>query len=444
MTADHQHADAAAGPTEGVRGVRRRTLFKTAGAAGLSAALAGSFGAGRATAQQTVDEQLAPIGADTVAFYGPRQAGVATSPQAHACFIGLNLKKGTKQTGLIRMLQLLTDDAARLATGTPPLADPEPELALRPARLTVTFGFGRKVMDLLNKDLTPEWLKPLPKYGIDRLQKRYTGADLLLQICADDPLTVAHARRMLLKDSRYYTTMAWIQHGFRHARGSYPEKTTMRNLFGQVDGSANPDRGSANFDYLVYGEGELAKVPAGMDPEKGGKLQPWFPNATSLVLRRIAMNLDTWDELDRPARELSVGRTLDTGAPITGGGEFDEPDFDKINPHGFPAIPDISHMRRSRSDNPDEQIFRRAYNYEDVPDEVWEGEADEETSVSNAGLLFASYQADVAKQYMPIQQRLADMDHLNIWTTPIGSAVFVIPPGADEGEYVGQKLVEHN
>ncbi|MFC0582937.1 Dyp-type peroxidase [Micrococcoides hystricis] len=444
MTADHQQADAAAGTNQAARGVRRRTLFKTAGAAGVTAALtAGGFGAGRLSAAQDIDEKLSLIGSDIVDFYGARQAGVGTSPQAHACFIGLNLKPDTDAKGLTRMLQLLTDDAARLSTGTPPLADPEPELALRPARLTVTFGFGRKVMDLLNPQLTPEWLKPLPKYGIDKLQKRYTGGDLLLQICADDPLTVAHARRMLLKDSRYYTTMAWIQHGFRNARGSYPEKTTMRNLFGQVDGSANPDRGSENFDYLVYGEGELGHIPAGMDAEKGGHLKPWFPNATSLVLRRIEMNLDTWDELDRPAREMSVGRTLDTGAPITGGGEFDEPDFEKINPHGFPAIPDISHMRRSRSDNPDEQIFRRAYNYEDVPDAVWEGEADEDTAVSNAGLLFASYQADVEKQYMPIQQRLADLDHLNIWTTPIGSAVFVIPPGADEGEYVGQKLVEH-
>lgn len=442
MNAESQRPDAAAGENTS-RGLPRRQLFKTAGiTAGLTALGTGiGFGTGRASATSNIDEALSPVGKDVVPFYGERQAGVETSPQAHACFLGLNLKSDVDQKALIRWLKLLTDDAARLTQGIPPLADPEPELALKPARLTVTFGFGRKVMDLLNPELTPEWLKPLPKYGIDKLEDRFTGGDFMLQICADDPLTVAHARRMLLKDSRYFTTMAWIQHGFRNARGSWPEKTTMRNLFGQIDGSSNPDLSSADFDYLVYGEGELDHIPAGMKEEKGGNLEPWFPNATSLVLRRIAMDLDTWDELDRPAREISVGRTLDDGAPLTGGGEFDEPDFDAVNATGFPAIPDISHMRRSRSDNPDEQIFRRAYNYEDVPDDLLAGNSDEDTPVSNAGLLFASYQADVAAQYMPIQQRLADLDHLNLWTTPIGSAVFVIPPGAKEGEFIGESLL---
>lgn len=425
------------------QGLPRRQLFKTAGlTAGLTALGAGTgYAVGHQTNTQTTDEALSPIGTDTVPFYGARQAGVETSPQAHACFIGLNLKADVNQTTLIRMLRMLTDDAARLAEGTAPLADPEPELATKPARLTVTFGFGRKVVDLLNPALTPQWLKPLPAYGIDKLQERYSGGDLLLQICADDPLTVAHTRRMLLKDSKHFTTMAWIQHGFRNARGSWPEKTTMRNLFGQVDGSSNPDLGSANFNYLVYGQGQPESYPSGMNPEEGGALKPWVPNGTSLVLRRIEMNLDTWDELDRPGREASIGRTLEDGAPLTGGGEFDEPDLEAMNALGFPAIPDISHLRRSRSTNPDEQIFRRAYNYEDVPEDLLEGTADEKTSVSNAGLLFASYQADVAAQYMPIQQRLADLDHLNIWTTPIGSAVFVIPPGAEEGQFVGEALL---
>ena len=60
--------------------------------------------------------------------------------------------------------------------------------------------------------------------------------------------------------------------------------------------------------------------------------------------------------------------------------------------------------------------------------------------VSDSGLIFVSYQADVDKQFTPIQRRLAEMDMLNQWTTPIGSAVFAIPPGCREGGFVGEGM----
>ena len=58
-----------------------------------------------------------------------------------------------------------------------------------------------------------------------------------------------------------------------------------------------------------------------------------------------------------------------------------------------------------------------------------------------AGLLFAAFQADPVRQFVPMQQRLATGDLLNFWTTPIGSAVFAILPGPAEGEILGQALV---
>ncbi|MGO2819128.1 MAG: Dyp-type peroxidase, partial [Brevibacterium aurantiacum] len=57
-------------------------------------------------------------------------------------------------------------------------------------------------------------------------------------------------------------------------------------------------------------------------------------------------------------------------------------------------------------------------------------------------LLFASFQADIERQFLPIQRRLAEVDLLNEWTTPIGSTVWAIPPGIKEGEYIGQSLFE--
>ncbi|MDO8107879.1 Dyp-type peroxidase, partial [Isoptericola sp. b441] len=42
------------------------------------------------------------------------------------------------------------------------------------------------------------------------------------------------------------------------------------------------------------------------------------------------------------------------------------------------------------------------------------------------------------EQFLPVQRRLAELDLLNRWTTPIGSAVFWVPPGARAGEVLGQ------
>ena len=42
---------------------------------------------------------------------------------------------------------------------------------------------------------------------------------------------------------------------------------------------------------------------------------------------------------------------------------------------------------------------------------------------------------------MPIQRRLAERDLMNEWITPIGSAVFAIPPGCAQDGWVGDQLL---
>ncbi len=373
-----------------------------------------------------------PYGTATVPFYGPRQAGVDTPLQAHGVFIGLHLKDDSDADRLAAMLRLLSDDAARLTQGRGALADLEEELAAAPARLTVTFGFGSEIFARTKPELKPTWLKPLPEYKIDQLDPSYTGGDMVIQIQGDDPLSVAHARRMLLKDARAFTTVAWVQTGFTHARASHPDDTTMRNLFGQVDGSGNPRAGSAAAERIIWGVGK--------GESNGGKdLQPWLQNGTSMVIRRIAMNIDDWDELDRPAQEAVVGRTLGSGAPLTGEHEDDPADFEALGPAGFPVISDIAHLRRARTNNPDEAMFRRSFNYDEQPTTSG-NELYGETGISESGLIFVAFQCDVDQQYTPIQDRLAASDHLNLWTIPVGSAVFAIPPGCQEGGYVGEEL----
>ncbi|MFG2101150.1 Dyp-type peroxidase [Micromonospora echinaurantiaca] len=358
---------------------------------------------------------VAEVGTAVEPFHGPRQAGVATDPQAHGAFVAFTLRPGTDRAALGRMLRLLTDDAARLTQGRPALADTEPELGLLPARLTVTVGFGPGLYRAAGlDDRRPPSVADLPPLRIDRLQPRWSGGDLLLQICADDPVTVAHAQRVLVKDSRPFATVAWVQRGFRRAAGAEPGRT-QRNLFGQLDGTANP-RPGAPLATAVW-------VPDG--PE-------WLRDSTTLVVRRISMNLETWDLLGRTDRELAIGRRLDTGAPLTGTAEHDEPDFAALGPDGLAVIPDFSHLTRARVTDDRSKILRRPYNYDGVP--AADGTAD-------SGLIFASYQADVTRQFLPIQRRLAERDLLNEWTTPIGSAVFAIPPGCPEGGWIGQQLL---
>ncbi|MEX5237854.1 Dyp-type peroxidase [Kocuria arenosa] len=426
-------------PTSPVAGrgrLSRRGLFVAGGAAGLGAASAvgvesarraGTFDAAPASAQETV-----PVhGQDTVAFHGPRQAGVGTAPQAFASFVALDLNAGTERDAVRRLLTVLSEDAAALTQGRAPIGDQEPWLAQYPARLTVTFGLGARIFELVAPDRAPGWLRPLPEFSIDRLEDRWSDGDLLLQICAEDRLTVSHAQRMLLKDARSFAAVRWVQEGFRHTVGSTPENATGRNLFGQVDGTVNPAPGTEAFEQVVYG--------AGTDG-----FPSWTPDGTALVLRRIHMNLDTWDEADTPAREDSVGRRLADGAPLTGATEHGEPDFAATGPLGFPVIADYAHIHRARTGDPRQAIHRRVYNY-DLPVAEVSGTSRHGMTtggVSNAGMVFASYQADVNRQFVPIQRRLDELDMLNTWTTPIGSAVFAVPPGCAEGGFVGEVLFE--
>lgn len=318
------------------------------------------------------------------------------------------------------LLKVWTQDAARLTAGTPALADTEPELAATPARLTVTVGLGPGVFSAADvADRQPSWLRPLPAFPIDRLDENAWGqTDLLLQVCADDPVTVAHAVRALTKNVRSLVTVRWSQRGFRNARRSHPDGTTMRNLMGQVDGTVNPAPDTEEFDRLVWDDGSLHR---------------WLAGGTSLVLRRIRMELDTWEEIDRPGRELTVGRTLDTGAPLTGKAEHDEPDFTATDRYGIPVIPPGSHIARAHHIHDGERFHRRAYNYDDPP---------QPGQTSNSGLIFASYQRDIDTQFLPVQQRLAEFDALNQWTTPIGSAVYALPPGTGPDGHLGDTLLD--
>lgn len=398
----------------------RRALIGGSAASVAGLGLGGVGGWQAHAASSRSDQERGWGSGSVVPFYGTHQAALVHPPAAHARFLTFDLREGVDASGIRRMLRVLTEDAARLAAGIPPLADSEPELAVIPASLTFLVGFGPELVRRVKPSARPAWLEALPSFSVDQLKPALTGGDLLVAVHADDPVTVAHATRVVTRQLASYVQLRWSLDGFRRARGSDQSGRTMRNLFGQVDGTAGPKVGEEAFDRAVLGAGREGVLPG------------WLEGGTGYVLRVIEMDLDTWDQVDRPDREKAVGRTLDTGAPLTGGSEDSPADFGARDALGLPVIPDFAHMRRARAAEVDEVIFRRGYNYE-TPQSV--------EAPATAGLLFEAFAADPTAQFVPIQRRLAELDMMNLWTTPIGSAVYAIPPGCQPGGYIGDTLV---
>jgi dye decolorizing peroxidase len=395
-----------------------RRQFLTGGAAFVGGATVGAISGVAYASDETGGATPTAWEGDTVAFWGENQPGVETPAPALCTLIALDLRESVDRADVERLLRLWTDDAARLMAGDAALADMEPELAARPCRLTVTMGLGPSFFGRLGLGADrPTGLVEVPTLPIDRLQERWSGGDLLLQVGADDAVTLAHATRLLLRDGRAFARVRWVQRGFRETRGSMEPGTTPRNLLGQVDGTVNPQPGTDDFAQLVW---------ATDGPE-------WFRGGTTMVVRRIRFDLDGWDALDRDDRELAIGRRLSDGAPLTGGTETTPADLEAVDARGLKVLPEFAHIRRAHARHPEERFLRRGYSYDDPPEGASE--------ISDVGLLFCSYQADIGRQFVPVQRRLAGLDLLNTWTTPIGSAVFAIPPGVTEGDWVGSALL---
>jgi dye decolorizing peroxidase len=196
--------------------------------------------------------------------------------------------------------------------------------------------------------------------------------------------------RQLLRDAAPFAQQRWRQSGSWNGVDRAGRPVTGRNLFGQLDGTGNPVPGSELFDRTVWlGE-------------------PAWAGGTTLVVRRIRLDLDTWATLTRDEQERAVGRSLDDGS-LQG-----------------PMAPD-AHVRISRElRDTGVRIFRKGANY---------------ATAEESGLLFLSHQASVADQFVPLQTALDRSDALNAWTTATGSARFAILPGFEEGDWLGSRIL---
>ena len=345
-------------------------------------------------------------------FDGPHQAGIREDSQAHALLVAYDLKrddlsKGGLKKNLKRLMRIWTEDSRSMTQGRVALADLEPELALAPQNLTVTAGWGPKLikdMGLIGE--APSWvkknLKGLPKFKGDKLDPDFGGADVVLQICGDDLTAVSHAARVLTRGGRDYATPKWTQRGFVDS----PTGETPRNLMGFKDGTAIP-RTDEEYDEAIW-------------DDQGG---------SAMVVRRVVFDMPGWEKLDRKSREVVFGRHVVTGAPLGAKDEFDPVDLNKTGDDGLPLIDERSHVGITAGEGT--HMRRRAYN--------WDNEV---TPLGNSGLIFICFQADPDEAFTPLQKRLAEKDRLNTWITHVGSAVFWVLPGTQNGAYWGQEILE--
>ncbi|MFZ1411089.1 MAG: Dyp-type peroxidase, partial [Micropruina sp.] len=316
------------------------------------------------------------------------------------------------------LLRLWSGDIEALMAGAPIPGDTAPDMAQAGVSLSVTVGLGPRVFELPGlASRRPSGYVEVPAMAHDRLQDRWSGGDVLAIVAADDPTTVAYASRRLERDAATFATLAWVQGGSWRGTDSAGQPVTGRNLFGQLDGTANPS--GADLEAVVWASG-----PA------------WFAGGTTLVVRRIELDLDFWDATTRERQEKVIGRRLDSGAPLTGSHERDDLDLTALDAAGRPLIALDAHARRAHpSVNGGRRILRRGLNYTHT-------EGGHRGVVPSAGLVFLSFQADLANQYLPLQTSLDQRDALHDWTATIGSAVFAIPPGFGPGDWLARGLFE--
>lgn len=408
--------------------ISRRQMLKYTGAGAAGVAIGASGLGSVLKVFGMVEEEDNPRSKNKINFYGKHQSGIATECQSYVYFASLNVLVNSQQE-LMDLFKMWTPIAVRMMNGEQidgqtsnmliPAKDTGEAVGLDASNLTLTFGVGPSLFEkesigLASKKTTE--LKDLPHFPKDQLDPTYTGGDICIQACADDPQVAFHAVRNLVRVASGKVSLKWTQAGFN----SYPmkgkKKETPRNLFAFKDGSINPN-GSKEAEM-----NEVVWIDAGQS--KG-----WMTNGTYMAVRRVQMHLETWDRTALQEQEATFGRHRDTGAPIGKEKEMDEVDLDEKDANGEYVISQASHVRLAKKSK--KKILRRSFSYSS-------GVMDS-TGTFDAGLLFISFQKD-PEQFIAIQNSFGREDKLNEYITHRGSALFACFPGIQKGGFIGDSL----
>jgi deferrochelatase/peroxidase EfeB len=378
----------------------------------------------------------------SVPFYGPHQAGITTPAQGRLHFAAFDLTTSSRDE-VVALLKRWTTAAANMTQGRdvgeygamdgPLLAPPQDTgeaFGLAAENLTITIGFGPGLfVDDNGRDRfglaarQPASLRELPHFPADKLDPSRSGGDLCVQACADDPQVAVHAVRNLARLAFGVASVRWSQLGFGRTSSTSDKQDTPRNLFGFKDGTANV-KAEQTTDVSEFVWVDAADHAA----------SAWLAGGSYLVARRINMHIETWDRTPLGEQETIFGRDKKIGAPLSGGTEFTAPDFAMIGAGNAPIIPAVAHVSLAHpSNNTGSRLLRRGYNFTD-------GTTNRGTL--DAGLFFIAYTRDPIRHYIPVQMNLARNDVMNEYIQHTGSAVFAVPPGVRESDYIGQSLFD--
>lgn len=356
-------------------------------------------------------------------YLGLHQAGVLTPEPKNATFIAFNTTANSVEQ-LQTVFTLLTQRIAHLTQPQiepsinndkmPPAESGILGTQQQPDSLTITVALGNSLFDNrfgLNK-IKPKHLSEMTSFPNDRLEQKWCGGDLLLQICANSQESVIYALRDILRHISPYSFPLWKIDGFLPAR-DIDNHSTPINLFGFKDGTGNaPADDNSLMNELIW-------------ITKGSQEPSWCDGGTYQAVRLIRFNLEFWDRTPLEDQENDFGRHKDSGAPIGMKNEHDDPEFEK-DPHGDRILFD-SHMRRAEPRNPERytaKLRRRSYSY---------SLGLTETGTLDMGLVFVSFQQNLKTGFIDTQKRL-NGEPLERYIKPFGGGYYFVLPGVQSAQ----------
>jgi dye decolorizing peroxidase len=345
------------------------------------------------------DRPPSPTSTPRVAATGRHQAGITLPRPAQPNLLAVVADVGDG-VAVGPLLAELGEAVRTLTSG------PDPRLlGLPPGDLTVTVGVGPRLVRGAGPALPGA--ADLPRFSRERIAPRSRGGDLLLQICAGDPLLLPVVATALLRQAGDRVRERWRQSGRRGPDVPVREGVSApRNVLGFIDGIVGPHTTAEQRRHLWL---------SGPAPVAGG---------TIAVVRHMELDLPRFAALPVADQEAVFGRRRATGVPLSGGTVASDPVLGAKTPDGRYLVPADAHIRRAHPGVVGAGLMlRRSYS----------------TDGPVPGLLFISFQNDLGT-FTKTLAHMDGSDALLRFTTTTASATFLVLPGFDDRRPLGAGL----